>query len=395
MRILVGWDEGDEVDLLQMYLGIEGNEAVIETDPDTFVSRADKESWDVVLIATSWPDVESSFEIFQKLQLTVHERPVVAATHPADVYRLARFLTAGLRSYVIRDGNKDYMFLLQASLAAAIDAVRAERERLIAEKLRQEVDSVRKLQESIIPRMLHMPEGYDIKGRYEPSEIRVLGGQPVTMAGGDYYNALTLPDGNVALIVGDASGHGMKACMSIMTLHTLIQMFPTQDYRDTAGFIEQINRNISRQSIVSDDGSFITLLYGILNPKEQTFEWTAAGHPLPLLQRLTDQSITEEGDADKIGMPIGVWEEAEFEAQQISIPDNSRLFLYTDGLVEAYHDEDGKHTEFGLQGIRDVMTEKASAGLEELIEELFSRSHDFTEGVGRHDDTSVLIVHHD
>lgn len=65
MRILVGWDEGDEVDLLQMYLGIEGNDAVIETDPDTFVSRADKESWDVVLIATSWPDVESSYEIFR------------------------------------------------------------------------------------------------------------------------------------------------------------------------------------------------------------------------------------------------------------------------------------------------------------------------------------------
>ncbi|MEZ5949834.1 MAG: hypothetical protein R3C12_11585 [Planctomycetaceae bacterium] len=73
--------------------------------------------------------------------------------------------------------------MLHAALTAAIDGVRAERERLIAEKLRQEVDSVRKLQESIIPRLLQMPVGYAILGRYESSEMRVLGGQPVTMAG--------------------------------------------------------------------------------------------------------------------------------------------------------------------------------------------------------------------
>jgi phosphoserine phosphatase RsbU/P len=69
--------------------------------------------------------------------------------------------------------------------------------------------------------------------RYESSQIRVLGDRPVVMAGGDYYDVFSFDDGQVVLVLGDAAGHGVKACMSIMTMHTLISMirdrrFPTR-----------------------------------------------------------------------------------------------------------------------------------------------------------------------
>ncbi len=396
MRILVGWDDSEEAELLLLYLNVDDNAVVIEVDAASFLeTAASRNDWDVFLLPTGWPDPETAYTTFRQLRSLHPEPPIVAATLPGESFRLARFLTAGLRSYVIRDENKDYLFLMHAALSAAIDAVRAERERLIAEKLRQEVDSVRKLQESIIPRLLQMPSGYKVQGRYESAEIRVLGGQPVTMAGGDYYNALQLPDGNVALIVGDASGHGMKACMSIMTLHTLIQMFPTHNYRDTAQFVSEINHNLSQQTIVSEDGGFITLLYGILDPREHVFEWTSAGHPLPLLHRLKCGEVSTQGDPDDVGMPLGVWEEAEYVTQKIELPDNSRLLLYSDGLAEALREEDGKHQEFGLTGITGVLSESTGRPLEELVSALFHASHEFTAGVGRHDDTSVLIVQRD
>jgi serine phosphatase RsbU (regulator of sigma subunit) len=147
----------------------------------------------------------------------------VAASQPGDVYRLATYLTSGLRSYLIRDANGDFMFLIHAVIVGAVKQVEADRERLVAEKLRREIDSVRQLQESIIPQQISCPENYSIAARYESSQIRVIGGQPVTMAGGDYYDAFTLPDDSVIVLVGDASGHGMKACMSIMTMHTIIR----------------------------------------------------------------------------------------------------------------------------------------------------------------------------
>ncbi|MBL4885051.1 MAG: SpoIIE family protein phosphatase [Planctomycetaceae bacterium] len=397
MRVLVGWDVQEEADLLELYLNVDGDEVVIKTDWDEFLEAANAvPPWDVYLINTSSPDTDSAFKAFQKLKEISADHPVVGAALQSDVYRIAKFLTAGLRSYIIRDENKDYMFLLHAALSSAIEAVRAERERMISAKLRQEIDSVRKLQESIIPRLVDMPAGYDIKGRYESSEISVYGGQPVTMAGGDYYNALVMPDGNIALIVGDASGHGMKACVSIMTLHTLIQMFPSKGYRKTSAFVKQINENLSKQTIVNDDGGFITLLYGVLNPKKHTFEWSSAGHPLPILQNFADGSIGEKGDNDLIGMPLGIWEEAEYTSQKITLPPSSRLLLYTDGLAEAFNDEgkEGqKHVEFGTKGIIDILKETANDSPASTVDSLFSASHAFTKGVGRHDDTSMLIVH--
>jgi hypothetical protein len=64
-----------------------------------------------------------------------------------------------------------------------------------AEKLREEVASVRQLQESVIPKRLPAVKGYALSARYEPSQIRVIEDRPVAMAGGDYYNAFRLsPD---------------------------------------------------------------------------------------------------------------------------------------------------------------------------------------------------------
>lgn len=88
----------------------------------------------------------------------------------------------GMNAYVIRDSSGDFVFMLQALLESTHEAVRAVRDQDLAAKLREEVESVRKLQASLIPQDLEAPEGYEICGRYEPSQIRVLGGQPVTMA---------------------------------------------------------------------------------------------------------------------------------------------------------------------------------------------------------------------
>ncbi|MCH7990336.1 MAG: SpoIIE family protein phosphatase [Planctomycetes bacterium] len=393
MRILVGWDDPDQAELINLYLSAGDNAVIVATKPEQLLTLAGAEQhWDVILISTSLPDIDASFELFQKINRLRPETPIVGACFTDDVYRIARFMTAGMRAYVIRDEAGDFVFLLQATLESAVAAVMAEREKLISAKLREEVESVRKLQESIIPADLQCPEGYHMVARYESSQIRVLGGQPVTLAGGDYYDVFTPTDESMIMLVGDASGHGMKACMSIMTMHTLIRMIRSNKYNDTASFVEEVNRHLCDQTIVNEDGGFITLLYAILQQDTNELQWTSAGHPFPMLQNMEDNTIRDLGGEDDGGFPLGIVPDAEYSIQTTFIPPKSRLLIYTDGLAEAFPDGQQGHSEFGIKGIVKVLQESRDLPLDETLASLFAESHAFTKGQGRHDDTSVVLM---
>ncbi len=395
MRILVGWDDSDEADLISMYLGIDENEVVVTTTKTEFLKKAYSEvqHWDVILMTIAMPDMDAGYEIFTKLQRARPDTPIVGACHQPDVFRIVKFMTNGMRAYVLRDSGGDFVFMLQATLQSTVEAVRAEREQKLAERLREEVESVRKLQASVIPEDLEAPDGYSICGRYEPSQIQVVGGRTVTMAGGDYYDVFTLDENNVVLLVGDASGHGMKAAMSIMTMHTLVRMIRTQKYQDTAQFVAEVNNQLSEQSVVNDEGGFITLLYAILNIERQELQWTSAGHPVPIRQDLGTGKVELYGPEDAGGLPLGIMPDVEYETYTSTLPEKSRLLLCTDGLEEAFPEgKPGRHHQFGIEGIFKTLERTYEQTVQEAMQALFDDSNAFTEGAGRHDDTSVVML---
>jgi len=376
---------------MALYLDVEEDSVYIATSPEDLLAAAARAVWDVVLLTLRLPTLDAGFEVFQKLRRIMPDCPVVGTCDPRDVIQLARFISAGLRSHVIRDSGGDFVFLLHVTLQSAVQAVRAEREQKLAERLREEVDSVRKLQESIIPKDLCCPSGYGIQARYEPSQIAVLGSRPVVLAGGDYYDVFRLDQRHVVILLGDASGHGMKACMSIMTMHTLVRMIRGSEYNDTARFVAEINERLCQQSVLQDEGGFITLLYAVLDSELGELQWTSAGHPPPLIHRLSDGAIDVVGPSDDSGLPLGIYPEVEYESHTLTIPRGSRILMYTDGLVEAFP-SGIEHVEFGIEGVSRTLVENADRSLGETLRALFVASHTFTGGVGRHDDTSVVLL---
>lgn len=393
MRILVAWDRPDQLELLELYLGLGGHEVTYSAVPEEVLKYAEERLWDIILMPITLPDVPRGFEIFQQLQRIIPDVPIVGVCEPQEVYRIVQFVAHGMAAYMIRDTNGDYLFMVLNVLETAIEAARAAREQEILERLREEIDAVRKLQESMIPQQIGAPPGYQICACYEPSQIRVLGGRPVTMAGGDYYDIFSLDDKNIVVLVGDASGHGMKAAMSILVMHTLVRMIRTQRYKDTAAFVAEINNQLSQQSIVNDEGGFITLLYAILSHDRHEIQWTSAGHPLPLLQDLETGEIRPMAEGDPSGMPLAIVPGMEYETLITPLPKYCRLLFYTDGLAEAFPSNDpGQVKQFGEQGIKQTLKDCVGVTLPETMARLFSESHEFTQGAGRHDDTSVVLV---
>ena len=394
MRILVAWDEPEQLELLDLYLGLGGHDITYTVSPAEVVTHAEQQRWDVVMMAITLPDVACGFAVFEQLQRLCPETPIIGFCESHQVYHIVRFMAHGMATYMIRDANSDYLFMLLSLLETTVEAAHAAREQKLMQRLREEIDAVRQLQESIIPQHIESPAGYEMCARYEPSQIRVLGGRPVTMAGGDYYDVFRLDRNNVVLLIGDASGHGMKAAMSILVMHTLVRMIRTHQYKDTAAFVAEINNQLVQQAVVNDEGGFITLLYAILRLDRHEVQWTSAGHPLPLVQDLDTGEIRPMASGKPTGLPLAVLPDAEYETIVTPLPNRCRVLLFTDGLSEAFssNDPEQKVQQFGEAGITQTLRDSVEVPVSVVMKRLFQSSHDFTHGEGRHDDTSVVLL---
>jgi serine phosphatase RsbU (regulator of sigma subunit) len=394
MQILVGWDDPSQAETIELLLNVDGNSARVCTAEEGFLDAVRGAICDAVLLSLDFPCAERAYDLFQSAREAQPEAPFIGVCRQGEIMRLARFITGGLHSYLMRDEQGEFILLLTTMIESAVAAVQDQRARLLAERLREEIDSVRRLQESVIPRDLPAPEGYAIAARYEPSQIRVLGNQPVLMAGGDYYDVFRLADDKLVLLVGDAAGHGIKACMSIMTMHTLIRMFRDNSYANTADFVAEVNRRLCDNDVVQDEGGFITMLYSVLDTRAGTLEWTSAGHPMPMLQDLATGEVRSLGGEDEAGLPLAIDSDAvPYTHCRLQVPPNSRLLIYTDGLAEASpagHSTEGE--QFGESGINRTLRDSRHLPVDQALERLFTASNAFTQGTGRHDDTSAVLV---
>jgi serine phosphatase RsbU (regulator of sigma subunit) len=202
-----------------------------------------------------------------------------------------------------------------------------------------------------------------------------------------------LDDNNAVVVLGDAAGHGVKACMSIMTMHTLITMIGERRFSDTSDFVSDLNRRLCKSDIIGgEQGGFITLLYCTLDAANHRLEWTSAGHPMPMLQNLATNEITKLATKDEGGLPLVIDEDWEYERCEAIIPENSRVLLYTDGLDEAFPEHGSEEDQFGEDGIINTLQDTVDAPLEDVLERLFQDSQEATQGTGRLDDTSVVLV---
>src|SRR5438874_2524830 len=130
MRILAGWDDPVEAELLQLYLaGGNGNEVFLTLEEETLLSAAAQQSWDVVLHTIHFPtSIERGMANYLKLKELLPGVPIVVACRSSEIINLPGFLLRGLRFYLYRDAAGDYMFLVLSVLESAVAVAKAEKD---------------------------------------------------------------------------------------------------------------------------------------------------------------------------------------------------------------------------------------------------------------------------
>ncbi|MEM7811692.1 MAG: PP2C family protein-serine/threonine phosphatase [Planctomycetota bacterium] len=406
MRTLVGWNEAEQADLVGLYLNVGDDAAEVHVGTEAFVAALEAACaerpfpFDVVLMALELDlgDEARTRGIVRTVGEHAPGCPVVIACRAEDVVKLAAYAKVGLPPYVFRDAGGDFLFLLKSTLELHVEAAEAGSEQLAAEQMRAEIESARRFQESVIPEKLPQVPRYELAGRYEPSEIRVSGTKKVRLAGGDYYDAwpMLLPgrlpfsrNECVGLLMADAAGHGMRACLSITALDAIMRFAGEASKRDPGAMLTRVNRWFCRQRVNLHGGSLVTMLYAVLDTKRHRLVWASAGHPMPLLD---DPAGGVRPLAKSIGSePLGVDPNSRYQSRQAFLPPGARVLIYTDGLCEA-SPPSRPELQFGIEGIGGVLAAHRDRDAAEALFETFVAAHLATDGAGRADDTSAILL---
>ncbi len=231
---------------------------------------------------------------------------------------------------------------------------RLQRERIERERVEQEMRLARSIQQASLPKEVPEPEGWQISPFY----------QPAREVGGDFYDFLELKDGQLGLVVGDATGKGVPAALVMASARSMLRAVAQALGSTSPGnVLARVN-----DALVTDipTNMFVTCFYAVLDAETGHLVYANAGHDMPYVHR---NDGAEELRAR--GMPLGLMPEMGYEEKEIQLDAGEGVLFYSDGLVEA-HDPEGEM--FGFPRLRALVAkhaEERSLG-DFLLEELYS-----------------------
>ncbi|NOX88353.1 MAG: SpoIIE family protein phosphatase [Calditrichaeota bacterium] len=228
-------------------------------------------------------------------------------------------------------------------------------------------------QRSLLPEKLPDLPGLRFASLYVPS----------SQLGGDFYDVFEIDDRYVAIVMADASGHGVAAAMlSAMFKMTLHKYSP--EILNPAVVLQKMNEDFCG---VLQMGEFFSAFLAVYDRKEKWFRYANGGHPRPML---LDYSKNEVRELDTNGMLLGIISEGvEYEQKQLILNGEFRLIIYTDGINEAIN---AKEEQFGLKRIKELLLNNANKTPDVFIKNtqkilaLYSGSRNFD------DDVTIIVV---
>ena len=207
--------------------------------------------------------------------------------------------------------------------------------------------------------------------------------RPANTVGGDFYDVLPLPEGRVAIAVGDVAGKGSPAALLMALLLAMLRTLVDEGL-DAARLAVRLNAQVARHSPTS---RFITLFYGVYDPAIGTLEYINAGHLPPLIRR-ADQRI-ERVDPTTGGIALGLFEASTYQTYRVSLEPGDVLVAYSDGITEA---ENARGEPFDETGLARVLAEQAASDPEATARAIFAAVDRHAGEVRLNDDLTALVL---
>ncbi len=260
--------------------------------------------------------------------------------------------------------------------AIAIENARLYGEALEKQRLEEEEAAAARIQQVLLPAKIPQIEGFEVTGTSRPSRG----------VSGDYYDVLEDGSGRFWVALGDVSGKGMQAGLTMATLRTL---FRTELEREQP--LSEMMRRIGEGLWISTAPEvFATLCFGVLEPAAvRTFTYVNAGHPFPVLAR-AGGGIAE---VNRAGLPVGMDPALAvglgYEEQRVELGPGDVLVIYSDGVTEAGASGEDM---FGEARLEAVVAEHRAGGVAAVQEAICEAVDEFVGDAPVDDDLTLVVI---
>jgi serine phosphatase RsbU (regulator of sigma subunit)/anti-sigma regulatory factor (Ser/Thr protein kinase) len=186
------------------------------------------------------------------------------------------------------------------------------------ERIEQELQVARLIQQTLLPKSEPVLPGWQISAHYQPARA----------VGGDFYDFIEMPDGRLAIVVGDVTDKGVPAALVMATTRSILRG-AARRLIAPGPVLERANELLQPEI---PPKMFVTCLYAVLDPASGRIQYANAGHDLPY--RRFDGGVDE---LRATGMPLGLMTNMRYEEGEITLGPGETLLFYSDGLVEAHN----------------------------------------------------------
>jgi serine phosphatase RsbU (regulator of sigma subunit) len=266
-------------------------------------------------------------------------------------------------------GNRELLQTLAIEASTILENARLLDEERIKQKIEEELDVARTIQQGLLPRSL-------------PSDgwFRACGSSVAShQVGGDYFDVIPSGPDAWTAVVADVSGKGVSSAL----LASLLQgAFLAVSHGDKAldKRLERINVFLNERT---SGEKYATVFYCLLERSGRLY-YVNAGHCPPLIVRHAGSIESLAATA----MPVGLVESAQFEVSETALADGDKIVIYTDGVTEAQNLQ-GEF--FGRHKLRQVITEHHADSCQALHEAVQSAVAAFTESAPQADDITLVV----
>ncbi|MBV9333149.1 MAG: SpoIIE family protein phosphatase [Candidatus Eremiobacteraeota bacterium] len=231
-----------------------------------------------------------------------------------------------------------------------------------------------RLQRALLPEKLPAIDGTQFFAAYRPASDEAE-------VGGDWFDAFALPNGRVAVSIGDVAGHGLDAAVIMGEVRQAIRTAAVAA-ESASAVLDYVNRIFMlRQSL-----GIVTAVFAIYDPVTGELRYACAGHPPPLLALANGPVRALPAGS----LPLGCRDELQSREWNFTVPEGAHVVFYTDGLVENDRDLIGGERRL-LETARTLLCETAASD-EDRADPAFALQERIFRREGNRDDAAVLVL---